>query len=109
LLDQDIYTLQGTKGEELRLGLEKSGNAGTGDQATLMLVDNIRGAHLLRIDNGKLPNEVGAVLPATGEYLAIVAEQLLFSRGRRFRGPYCITAQSSGNAAGTLQPTGWVE
>jgi hypothetical protein len=109
LLDQDIYILQGTQGEEVKVGLEKSGDAGTGDRATLMFVDNIHGAFLLKIDNGKLPNGVDAVLPATGEYLAIVAEQPFFSRGRRYRGDYCITVQSSGNAAVTLQPTGWVE
>jgi len=109
LLDQDIYSLQGTQGEEVRVGLEKEGNDGTGDRATLMLMDNIRGAHLLRIDNGSLPNEVGAVLPASGEYLAIVAEQPLFSRGRRYRGPYCVTVQSSAGAAQTVQPIGWVE
>ena len=109
LLDQDIYTLQGTQGEELQVGLEKSGNNGTGDQATLMLVDNIRSAFLLKIDNGRLPNKVDALLPATGEYLAIVAEQPLFLRGTRYRGPYCITVQSSASAAQTLQPTGWVE
>jgi hypothetical protein len=109
LLDQDIYTLQGTQGEELHLGLEKSGNNGTGDQATLMLVDNIRSAFLLKIDNGRLPNKVDAVLPATGEYLAIVAEQPSLLRGNRYRGPYCITVQSSAGAAQTLQPTAWVE
>lgn len=109
LLDQDIYTLQGTQGEELHVGLEKSGNTGTGDQATLMLVDNIRSAFLLKMDNGKLPNKVDVALPAAGEYLAIVAEQPSIFRGTRYRGPYCITVQSSAGAAQTLQPTEWVE
>jgi len=109
LLDQDIYTLQGTRSEHVRVGLEKAGNNSSGDKVTLMLVDNIPRAHLLKIDNSNLPNKVEAVLPATGEYLAIVAEQPLLARGSRYRGPYCITVQSSGNAAGTLQPTAWVE
>ena len=109
LLDQDIYTLQGTQGEKVLVGLEKSGNNSNGDKATLMLVDNIPRAFLLEIDNGSLPSKVDAVLPATGEYLAIVAEQPLIARGSRYRGPYCITVQSSGNAAGTLQPKAWVE
>jgi hypothetical protein len=110
LLDQDIFTFQGTQGEKVVIGLEKSGNNNSsGDKATLMLVDNIPRAFLLEIDNGSLPSKVDALLPATGEYLAIVAEQPLIARGSRYRGPYCITAQSSGNAAGTLQPKAWVE
>lgn len=109
LLDQDIYTFQGTQGEEVKVGLEKSDDTGTDEQATLMLVDNIRGAFMLKVDNGELPNDVGGVLPATGEYLAIVAEQPSFLRGSQYTGPYCVTVQSSGNAAGTLQATGWVE
>jgi hypothetical protein len=109
LLDQDMYTFQGTQGEELKVGIERSGNGGTGDKATLMLVDNIHGAFMLKIDNGELPNEVGGVLPASGEYLAIVAEQPLIARGSRYRGPYYITVQSSGDGAQTLQLTGWVE
>jgi hypothetical protein len=74
-----------------------------------MLVDNIPGAHLLKLDTSSLPNEVGATLPANSEYLAIVAEQPTFSRGSKYKGPYCITVQSSAGAAQTLQPTGWVE
>ena len=70
LLDQDIYKLRGTKGEQVRIRLEAIGNNNTGDKASLTLV----GIGLLKTDNSALPNEVSAVLPTTGEYLVIVAE-----------------------------------
>jgi hypothetical protein len=56
-----------------------------------------------------VPNEVTAVLPATGEYLAVVGEQPLIAQRNRFRGEYCLSVQSSAGAAQTLQPTDWVE
>ena len=109
LLDQDIYTLQGTQGEELRVRLEELINDNNDKRASLILLDNIQGAFLLKTDNGTLPNEVSAILPATGEYLVVVGEQLLIARGNRFRGDYCVSVQSSVGAAQTLQPTEWVE
>jgi hypothetical protein len=109
LLDQDIYTLQGTRGEELRVRLEELKDDNKANQASLILLDNIQGAFLLKTDNGTLPNEVSAFLPATGEYLIVVAEQPLIARGNRFRGDYCLSVRSSAGAAQTLQPTGWVE
>jgi hypothetical protein len=109
LLDQDIYTLQGSKGEELRVRLEGLKHDSKSSQASLILLDNIQGAVLLKTDSGTLPNEVTAVLPATGEYLAIVAELPFIARGNRFRGDYCLSVQSSVGAAQTLQPTEWVE
>ena len=105
VLDQDIYELRGTKGEQVRIRLEAIGNGNTGDRASLALV----GIGLLKTDNSALPNEVSAVLPVTGEYLVIVAEQPLILSSSRFRGNYCVSVQSSGNAAQTFQPKEWVE
>jgi uncharacterized repeat protein (TIGR01451 family) len=109
LLDQDIYTLQATKGEQLRVRLESIGTNNKGNRASLALVDNISGVNLLKSDNSALPNEVSATLPAAGEYLVIIAEQPAILSSSRFRGNYCISVQSSGGAAQTLQRTGWVE
>lgn len=105
VLDQDIYKLRGTKGEQVRIRLEAVGNNNKGDKASLALV----GIGVLKTDNSALPNEVSAVLPTTGEYLVIVAEQPSILSSSRFRGNYCVSVQSSGNAAQTLQPTEWVE
>jgi hypothetical protein len=105
VLDQDIYKLRGTKGEQVRIRLEATGSNNTGDKASLTLV----GIGLLKTDNSALPNEVNAVLPITGEYLVIVAEQALILPGSRFRGNYCVSVQSSANAAQTFQPKKWVE
>jgi hypothetical protein len=105
VLDQDIYKLRGIKGEQVRIRLETAGNNNTGNKASLALV----GIGLLKTDNSTLPNEVSAVLPTTGEYLVIVAEQPLILSSSRFRGNYCVSVQSSGNAAQTFQPKEWVE
>jgi hypothetical protein len=105
VLDQDIYKLRGTKGEQVRIRLEASGSNNTGDKASLALI----GIGLLKTDNSALPNVVSAVLPTTGEYLVIVAEQPLILSSSRFRGNYCVSVQSSGNAAQTFQPKEWVE
>ena len=93
LLDQDIYTLQGSKGEELRVRLGRVKEDNKSNQASLILLDNIQGAVLLKTDSGTLPNEVSAVLPATGEYLAIVGELPLIARGNRFRGDYRLSVR----------------
>ena len=89
----------------MRIRLEAVGNNNTGDKASLTLV----GIGLLKTDNSALPNEVSAVLPTTGEYLVIVAELPLILSSSRFRGNYCVSVQSSANAAQTFQPKEWVE
>jgi hypothetical protein len=110
LLDQDIYTLKGSNGEMVEVRLERAGNKNTGDRASLILIDNIRGGtKLLKTDNGSLPNEVSASLPSAGEYLVIVAEQPSFGHGIRFRGTYCLSVTGVGGAPRTLKATRWVE
>jgi hypothetical protein len=42
LLDQDIYTLQGTKGEKVVIGLEKSGNDNSGEATALYQTKSTR-------------------------------------------------------------------
>lgn len=109
-IDVDIYTLQGTAGEELVVTVEELENDNNeGNRATLILKDKIKRARLFRIDRRGLPNEVEAILPASGQYRIIVAEQPRWARGRNFTGDYCISVQSSGDAAQTLEATRWVE
>ena len=56
-----------------------------------------------------LSNAVTATLPASGKYLVVVAEQTKFAKGRKFKGDYCLTLESSQDAWQTLEATGWVE
>ncbi len=73
---------------------------------------------LIRVDRGALPNEVSAELPADGVYTVIVAEQREFRRRLLtrpdiytppFKGDYCVSMESSGDASESFTPTRWVE
>ena len=83
--------------------------APAGERATLLLLDDIPRVFFTRLDSSAVPDTIQATLPATGRYLLTVAEQPLWAPGSAFQGGYCVTLASSGAAAGTLQPTGWVE
>lgn len=109
-LDQDIYTFEGSQGETVtvRLEAELSGSH-VGERATLILRDRIHRVWLFRIDRSALPNEITVALPASGRYDIVVAEQPRFVRGKRFRGDYCLTLESTQDAWQTLEPTHWVE
>jgi hypothetical protein len=108
-LDQDTFRFDGTGGEEIILQLDKDpAGAHTGDQARLAVVDAIRGVTLSLTDIGPLPRIIVTTLPGTGRYLVSVAE-LLPSILDRFRGAYCLSLQSSGEAQETLAPHTSVE
>ena len=61
------------------------------------------------MDQGELPNEISAKLPATGEYLITVAEQPKIAKGERYRGAYCLSLEASQETMQTLKPAFWVE
>jgi formylglycine-generating enzyme required for sulfatase activity len=98
-LDTDLYIFQGGTGEQVTIALA-AGSAWGNNRATLV-VTNIGLAHphcwVYRMDCGVLPNEVVLTLPCDGCYLVIVAEQ-----PRGYRGPYCVTLDSSSNAQSTF-------
>jgi hypothetical protein len=109
LLDQDVFRFDGAKGERVVITLARDA-AGTpeGDHATLLLVDPVRGVTLFRAD-GALPSRIAATLPRAGRYHVVVAEQVVFLAGARFRGAYCLSLDSSGDAQLTLEPHAGVE
>jgi len=99
ILDQDIFKFEGMKGEEVTIKLERDLlGTNTGERATLILKDWVNGAWLLKTDGSALPNIITAVLPATGKYFIVVAEQPKFFPGEKFKGNYCLTLQSSQSA-----------
>jgi hypothetical protein len=94
-IDKDIYTFHGTEGQKVTVALraKSDGKNNNGKCATLKLKDNIRGISFYRIDSGRLPNQICATLPATGEYHILVAGQPRFRRGKRFSGEYILTLE----------------
>ncbi|MFZ3137149.1 MAG: alpha/beta fold hydrolase [Thermodesulfovibrionales bacterium] len=109
-LDQDIFKFSGTKGEKVTIRLEADPpEAGSGKRATLMLTDKIKRTLLMKLDNSKLPNEIKATLPAKGEYLITVEEQLLVRNGKKYSGKYCLTLQALPETYQTFAPTFSVE
>jgi hypothetical protein len=102
LLDQDVFRFDGDKGERVVITLARNEpGSSTGDRATLLLVDTTRGVTLMGAD-GALPNRITATLPRAGRYHVVVAEQVKSLAEARFRGPYCLSLDSSAGAQLTL-------
>jgi ELWxxDGT repeat protein len=107
--DQDVFRFEGEEGEEVTLTLEEAEGDNTGEHATLILKDKINCLWFFKKDKSDLPNEITAVLPASGEYRVWIAEQSCFLPGEPFEGNYCLTLESSGEAYASLEPAYWVE
>lgn len=109
-LDQDVYHFRGMKGEDVALSLDEfAGAMNSGKQASLVLIDAIKGVYFVRHDGGDLPNRIVAKLPASGWYYVAVAEHPKSRHGMPFRGNYCVTLESSMQASGSFEPTQTVE
>jgi hypothetical protein len=110
ILDQDIFKFNGIIGEAVTMRLESDPTeAGSGKRVTLLLVAKIPRVLFIKMDQGVLPNEISAKLPATGEYLITVAEQPKIAKGERYRGAYCLSLEASQETMQTLKPAFWVE
>jgi ELWxxDGT repeat protein len=107
--DWDLFRFEGEEGEEITITLEAADGSASGEHATLILKDKIKGVCVLEKDKSALPNEITVVLPAAGNYRILVAEQAWFMPGAPFIGEYDLTLESSGNAYQTFEPTCWVE
>ena len=110
LLDQDAFAFVGTAGEDITVILDRDPEgSGSGNRATLLLFDQISGVVVFELNAGDLPNTLDLTLPADGDYQIQVDEQPRFFPGQRFRGDYCLTLESSGQAHQSLVPTASVE
>ena len=111
LPDVDIFKFSGTKSETATIRIEATNppEAGSGKRVTLILTDKIKGTVLVKLDRSELPNEITAKLPATGEYLITVAEQVLTAKDKRYKGDYCLTLKARPETYQTLAPFLWVE
>lgn len=110
ILDQDIFKFQASEGEEITITLEANPpEAAMGKRATLLLVDNIMGIFLFRVDRSSLPNQIQTTIPKSGQYLITVSEQIDWPRGTKYKGPYCLTLKAKTETSQTLTPFKWVE
>jgi hypothetical protein len=110
ILDQDIFKFSGAKGETVTIRFESDPTeVGSGKRVTLLLAAKIPRVLFIKMDQGVLPNEISAKLPATGEYLITVAEQPKIAKGERYRGAYCLSLEASQETMQTLKPAFWVE
>ena len=110
LLDQDAFAFVGTAGEDITVILDRDPEgSGSGNRATLLLFDQISGVVVFELNAGDLPNTLDLTLPADGDYQIQVDEQPRFFPGQRFRGDYCLTLESSGQAHQSLTATASVE
>jgi hypothetical protein len=110
LPDVDIFKFSGTKGETVTIRIDANPpEADAGRQVSLILTDKIKRTVLLKLDRSEIPNEITAKLPATGEYVITVAEQLLIAKGKRYRGNYCLTLKARPETYNTLAAYLWVE
>jgi hypothetical protein len=103
--DIDIFKFSGTKGETVKILIEANPpEAGVGKRLTFILTDKIKGTVLVKLDRSVLPNEIEAKLPASGEYLITVAEQVLTTKDKRYKGDYCLTLKATPATYQTLAP-----
>jgi hypothetical protein len=103
--DVDEFNIDGKGGDEVTLTLESDPQAGNnGGQAILMLTGN----SLNDAVSGALPLELTSRLPATGDYLIVVA-QPKGSNLLRYRGDYMLTVDSSLGDSDLVTPSNSVE
>jgi hypothetical protein len=101
--DWDTFTFQGNKGDWVTLTLKAAGSGeANGGRAVLILRDHIRGTWFFRTDSGALPSQIQTTLPAAGEYLVTVMDDLFCRKDARFRGDYVLSLDG---ASGCLEPT----
>jgi hypothetical protein len=103
--DTDVFEFQGAQDESVTILLSESGDDCDNGRVKLRLEDRVRRARLVEREKGELPLEIEATLPKSGRYLIDVS-----TLGRHgYRGDYCLTLRSSGEAFATLAPKRSVE
>jgi predicted extracellular nuclease len=104
--DVDLFYFHGAKGDKLTLTLAPNADGSfKGKRALLMLVDAIKGHHLIKAKTGRLPSRINATLPADGLYIVTVSELMTIKEKKRFQGDYCLSLTS--NAGLILEAASW--
>jgi len=93
--DIDTFKFEATDGDEIMLILEEDGAVGhIGEEATFRFRGPIGSASVDELRTGKLPLEITATIPKSGDY-EIVISQKGISDDLRYRGGYIVTLDSS--------------
>lgn len=107
--DWDVYLFNGCAGEEITVSLFEDSEITllTSDRATLVVTNLVSGhgrCPLFREDSSSLPNSISLTLPCDDLYSVVVIQQPWWvAYGSRFTGDYCVTLESTGEAAGTFR------
>jgi tetratricopeptide (TPR) repeat protein len=105
LLDLDIFSIKGAKGEQVTISLEaNTAGVSSGQNAALTLIGPFM---FKREATGDLPKVMTVTLPRSGNYQILVGN--LAVPKERFFGDYCLTVKSLVNAWQTLRPAVSVE
>ena len=109
-LDLDIFTFSGKADEDItvRLGTDPF-MLNSEANATLMVMDRIRGVRLFEMDRGPLPKDIFLSLPAAGEFMIMVSKQHEFAQGEPYSGGYCLSLEAAPEIRESLEATRWVE
>ncbi|MCI0454158.1 MAG: hypothetical protein L0Y68_04085 [Candidatus Dadabacteria bacterium] len=103
--DSDTFLFTGMAGDEVRLRLEANPQDGNnGGEASLGISGNFLDDEI----SGALPLEITVMIPANGEYSAIV-EQPKNPAGQRFRGSYILRIEASTGSIDLIEPSNSVE
>ena len=106
-LDRDLFVFEGSEGEVVTVTFFQDGKlSGNNDErATLVVTNWIVGNPVdpvYMVDRSALPNEIVMTLPCDGTYIILTKEQPGWYPGEPFIGHYCVTMESSGDAASTF-------
>jgi hypothetical protein len=103
--DADVFEFRGAKRERVTIVLGDSDGHCENGRVKLRLEDRVKRARLVEREKGELPLEIEVELPKAGRYVIEVS-----TVGRHgYRGDYCLTVRSSGDAFATLAPKRSVE
>jgi len=107
--DRDTFSFSDTEGDEVILTLKKDGAVGhIGEEATFRLRGPRGSASLDEFRTGKLPLEITANIPTSGDY-EIVVNQKGITDDLRYRGGYIITLDTSLGDVDEIVPSRDVE
>jgi hypothetical protein len=97
----DRFTFRGAAHEEVTLTVAEEEDPGNSGQLVgVAILDTLRGLRVLAASYGALPRSIRTTLPRDGTYKVFVVR---LTGSAAFRGAYCATLQSSGDAFSTFE------
>jgi hypothetical protein len=107
--DEDVFQLDGKKGDELRIAVDKTTSGVLDKQVSLFVKDRIDNVKYLKFTAGTLPRQLTIILPANGKYFVGVGQWPLLWKEKWFKGEYKLSLAGPENTLQTLRATVLVE